>query len=451
MASQFLAVDAMTGPLFANKNNTSFSTGIVTPPLEAEDIVFESKFEDSVAQIQSITPLDTPTVAVIGVGYVGLHLVENFSRKYNIIAFDVSEERVKTLSTELAHLESVSVTSDATHLSNATHFLVSVPTLLLADKTVDTSYLQSAISLLWKHARPGATVVIESSVAVGMTRQLLTPLIQARGVKGGMSPERVDPGRISPPTQAIPKIISGLDDIAPGSLDSIKALYEPIFDTTVPVSSPEVAEMTKLYENCQRMVCIAYANEMADACSNMGINPFEVCAAAATKPFGYMPYTPSLGVGGHCIPVNPYYLLTNCQFPLLQNATERMAARPGRLADDALNNFIQTQKLTGGSTDAPRVLVVGAGFKRGQSVTSNSPGIAMMRHLQTKWSIEVQYADPLVEQRFVPGVTRFDMAQWNQETLTNQFDIIMVAMRQEGVDFSLLESLPSNKVCYFCE
>lgn len=120
-----------------------------------------------------------------------------------------------------------------------------------------------------------------------------------------MIPKRVDPGRIEPAGHAIPKIVSGLDDVVPGSLARITELYQAVFHNIVPVSKPEVAEMTKLYENCQRMMCIAYANEMADACIPLGIDPYEVSEAAATKPFGYMNYIPGIGVGGHCIPINP--------------------------------------------------------------------------------------------------------------------------------------------------
>jgi len=133
---------------------------------------------------------------------------------------------------------------------------------------------------------------------------------------------------VRPPARSIPKVVSGLDDCVPGSLDRIARLYGKVFDQVVKVSRPEVAEMTKLYENCQRMMAIAYANEMADACIPHGIDPFEVASAAATKPFGYLPITPSLGVGGHCIPVNPFYLFSNCDFPLLRAATEKMLNRP---------------------------------------------------------------------------------------------------------------------------
>jgi UDP-N-acetyl-D-mannosaminuronate dehydrogenase len=117
--------------------------------------------------------------------------------------------------------------------------------------------------------------------------------------------QRVDPGRVEPPAHAIPKVISGLDDITPGSLESVNDIYSKAFDNVVRTTKPEVAEMTKLFENCQRMMMAAYANEMADACKLHGIDPFEVQSAAATKPFGYLPFTPGLGVGGHCIAVNP--------------------------------------------------------------------------------------------------------------------------------------------------
>lgn len=183
--------------------------------------------------------------------------------------------------------------------------------------------------------------------------------------------QRVDPGRIEPPARLIPKVISGLDDVCPGSLDAITRLYAPIFETLVPVSIPEVAEFTKLYENCQRMINIACANEMADACQGLGIDPYEVCRAAASKPFGYMDYKPGLGVDGHCIPVNPWYILTGCEMPLLRRAAETMNNRPALIGEQyakRLDHVARQHEKT------QRVLVVGMGFKPGQSTLSYSPG-----------------------------------------------------------------------------
>lgn len=224
----------------------------------------------------------------------------------------------------------------------------------------------------------------------------------------------MDPGRIVPPLQSISKIISGLEDLAPSSLDSIQRLYAPVFDNLIPVSSPEVAEMTNLYENCQRMMCIAYANEMADACHSLPtpIDPFEVSRAAATKPFGYLPFSPSAGVGGHCIPVNPHYLFSTSDFPLLRHATETMARRPSAMADRAMDKLLQTKSMQ--SQRRANLLVVGIAFKPGQGVLSNSPGVQIINHLLDRWDAYVSFADPLVIADAVPQVPRLDEGmEWN--------------------------------------
>lgn len=232
----------------------------------------------------------------------------------------------------------------------------------------------------------------------------------------------------------------------------------------VPVSSPEVAEMTKLYENCQRMVNIAYANEMADACAALGIDAFEVARAAATKPFGYAAYNPSLGVGGHCIPVNPYYLLQSCAFPLLEQAAEKMWRRPAEVGDRAMREACarmrRRRRRGGGGVEGdggeggrkrwPRVLVVGVGFKPGQKVLSCSPGIALMKHLLQEWDVDVVFADPLVGEEQVPFAPRLDVErEWSVEGLSG-FDLIVVAIRQHGLDFRVLEQLEEGVVKWCC-
>ena len=246
--------------------------------------------------------------------------------------------------------------------------------------------------------------------------------------------------------RSIPKIVSGLDDLIPGSLASIRRVYDNIFDNVVPVSTPEVAEMTKLYENCQRMVCIAYANEMADACMSHGIDPYEVSSAAATKPFGFMPYKPSLGVGGHCIPVNPFYLLCNSEFPILQQATVAMVARPKRIAQRVLQSL---QKQTCKHDERHRVLVVGMAFKAGQSSLANSPGVALVNDLVHADHVVVNWADPLVAQDSLPIATRLPQKDWNTGHLST-FDLIIVAVRQEGLDFGILDDLRDVRVERWC-
>ncbi|KAF4436159.1 hypothetical protein F53441_13303 [Fusarium austroafricanum] len=384
----------------------------------------------------------TPLVAVIGVGFVGTGLVDSFSSKYEIMGFDISEDRLDFLRGEFKARPNVSFTSNESDLSKATDFLISVPTLLRKDRTIDLSYLNSALRRVEKWARPGCTVVIESSVSVGLTRQLLGPIAQAKGLFVGMSPERIDPGRVEPPMRSIPKVVSGLDDVIPGSLDAVVRLYGRVFDSIVPVSKPEVAEMCKLYENCQRMMCIAYANEMADACQNLGIDAFEVSRAAATKPFGYMPYTPGLGVGGHCIPVNPYYLLSNCEFPLLEACADKMNKRPANMAKRIVGELCGSGKLQrrdSGFETSKRVLVVGMGFKAGQDHLVNSPGLQLAKELQ-KLDIDVHFADSLVKQTAVPEIPRLADDDWTAEQL-ERFDMIVVSFKQWGMDFDVLEQV----------
>jgi nucleotide sugar dehydrogenase len=258
--------------------------------------------------------------------------------------------------------------------------------------------------------------------------------------------QRVDPGRVEPPIQSIPKIISGLDDLVPGSLAAIRKVYENVFENVVCVSRPEVAEMTKLYENCQRMVCIAYANEMADACVSHGIDPYEVSSAAATKPFGYISYSPGLGVGGHCIPVNPFYLLCNNEFPLLQKATETMWNRPKLIAQKALEALRERPRKTG---DQHKVLVVGMAFKYGQSSLSNSPGVDLVRSLVLSGKVAVAWADPLVAQEAVCVAPRLLESDWRPAVL-EEFDMIIVSFRQRGLDFSVLDDLQGVQVESWC-
>ena len=261
--------------------------------------------------------------------------------------------------------------------------------------------------------------------------------------------------------QDIPKVVSGLDDIVPGSLMAIESLYKTAFNRVVPVSSCEVAEMTKLYENCQRMINIAYANEMADACIPLGIDPFEVslavidfsnisltsyqvCRAAATKPFGYSNFTPSAGVGGHCIPVNPYYLLSTSDFPILNHATQTMAMRPSMI----VSRMMRRVYIEFGMQPAKyHTLVVGVGFKPGQAVLSHSPGISMMTALKAKWKAEVAFMDPLVKE--VPGFRKLQAEEWHSASL-EEFHLIIVVINQPGVDTKVLQSLrvPIVHYCY---
>ncbi|KAH9877747.1 hypothetical protein J1614_002964 [Plenodomus biglobosus] len=422
-----------------------------TPPPDSFDTE-PIEFRDEFAHLQKFfnntteQPVPKPLVAIIGVGYVGAQLVEAFAKHYNVIAYDLSKRRLEEVYQHLKGLP-VTYTVDPADISEATHILIAVPTSLAEDKQVDTTFLRQAIATVEEHVQPGSTVVIESSVAVGTTRKLMSPLVASKNLLVGMSPERVDPGRTTPSFTAIPKIVSGL---TPTCLSSISTLYSLVFPTILPVSSPEVAEMTKLYENCQRMVCAAYANEMADACSSLGIDAFEVSAAAASKPFGYLPFRPGPGVGGHCIPVNPYYLLSNCDMPLLEHASALSWQRPGNVARGFVRELLEDRaaEMPEAVIDPSqlRIVVVGIGFKRGQSVLSNSPGVGIIRTLREEFNLHVEFADPLVSPALFDEVPKLDTeVNWNAIHLST-FDGIIVALNQVGLELDVLAQLRHVKV-----
>ncbi|GME46768.1 putative udp-glucose dehydrogenase udp-mannac [Neofusicoccum parvum] len=381
-----------------------------------------------------------PRVCVVGVGFVGESLLREFGKVFPSIGFDISPKRIDELRPLFKGLPSTTLTSDESALSTATHFLISVPTLLKQDRTVDLSHLLSAVRVVLAHARPGCVIVIESSVSVGTTRHIFAPYKNV--FHCGMSPERVDPGRVAPTAKEIPKIVSGL---TPKALDAIKALYGRVFDTVVPVSKPEVAEMTKLFENCYRMVNIAYVNEMADAARSHGIDPEEMIAAAASKPYGFTPFHPGLGVGGHCIPVNPFYLFANNRnLPVLEKATTRMWQRPARIAKGFHRRAHSVGK--GGAGAAPRILVVGMGFKPGQSVLSCSPGVAFAEELRNLGCARLSFYDPLVSGAMLDWIEKLGEGSWSQQYIDDNFDAVAICTRQTGVDFNVVENLQKARV-----
>ncbi|KAL2436207.1 UDP-N-acetyl-D-glucosamine 6-dehydrogenase [Exophiala dermatitidis] len=379
-------------------------------------------------------------VCIVGVGFVGESLLREFSHVHPTMGFDISENRIKDLRSKYADQKDLVLTTNEADLKKANHYLISVPTLLKADHSVDFSHLKSALSTVFRYARPGNTIVIESSVSVGTTRQLFQSTQNV--FHCGMSPERVDPGRTVPAANEIPKVISGL---TPESLNVITDLYSSVFNHVVPVSCPEVAEMCKLFENCYRMINIAYVNEISDACRNLGINPNEVIDAASTKPYGFQTFRPGLGVGGHCIPVNPSYLMVTCpNLPVLDQSTTLMRERPRKLARE-LHGHISSSKL--GSTNLkPRVLVIGLGFKPGQSVLSHSPGIDFATELQRLGCDRLAFYDPLVAQHALPLMEKLEDDSFNPNELAADFDAVVICCRQHGVDFDVLDQLPSEMV-----
>lgn len=374
-------------------------------------------------------------VCVVGVGFVGHELVKVLSDKYAVVGYDVDEERIKALAKEFSLHRHVRFQSTGDGLAACNLFCIAVPTASSTSVdgaiAIDIAPLKQACAFVATYAQPGATVILESSVGVGMSRALLKPL-RATGVFVAFSPERIDPGRAIPKTSAIHKIMGGIDD---ESLHRAMNWYRPVFDNMVPVSSLETAEMCKQYENCFRLVNIAYVNEVADACEAHGIDVSEMIAASATKPFGFMEFHSALGVGGNCIPENVHYFLERNRLPLLQFASMAVANRPVLKAQELVREF----------PTANRFLVVGIGYKRGQASIANSPGLAFadeLVRLGKRVALHDNYASS----------HRHDMLssrRWNSQFLDANFDIICTCHPLDVNDLAIVHSVKTATVVNF--
>src|SRR6185503_10004881 len=268
----------------------------------------------------------TARIGIIGMGYVGVPLAVEFAKAgFRVLGFDVSDRVVKLINDGKSHIADVpsatiaalvkdgrlEASADPSRLAEMDAMSIAVPTPLAKTRDPDMSYVVSAMDTVGKNARPGQLIVLESTTYPGTTRELLQPVMEARGFVVGrdvflaFSPERVDPGNEKWHTKNTPKVVGG---ITPDCTEVAGALYGACIDRVVTVSSPEAAELTKLLENTFRSVNIGIVNEMAIVCDKLGVNVWEVIDAAATKPFGFMRFTPGPGIGGHCIPLDPHYL-----------------------------------------------------------------------------------------------------------------------------------------------
>lgn len=381
----------------------------------------------------------TPCVCIIGVGFVGESLLKQFGKVYNSIGFDISEERVRKLRSTFHSYDRVQLTCNPSDIGGATHFFIAVPTLLNPDKTIDLGYVETAIDTILSCAAPGSCITIESSVPVGTTRRLLGEHQQRYHC--GMSPERIDPGRITPSAEEIPKLVSAL---TPAALKHLVQIYSTVYQDVRGVSKPEVAEMTKLYENCYRMINIAYVNEVSDACRSHGIDPYEMINAAASKPFGFQAFYPGLGVGGHCIPVNPYYMFENNKhLPILEHATKVMINRPRKLArrfhKRVLLSMGRKRVLWPGTM--PRILVVGIGFKTGQADISGSPAIQFAQEMNDLGCARLTFYDPLVKAQSFDWLEKLPESKWTASHIDDKFDGVYICNAQDKIDFRFSRNL----------
>lgn len=354
----------------------------------------------------------TTVLGVIGLGYVGLPLAVEMARSgYRTIGFDVSEKVIAGVNSGRSHVQDVpserlaayvgegllSATTDLAQLAHCDAISICVPTPLNKIKDPDLSYVVAAAESIANTLRRGQLIILESTTYPGTTREVLLPIFEAKGLRVGedfflcYSPERVDPGNKVWTTKNTPKVMGGITEAC---LDVGRALYERIFDTIVPVESAEAAELVKVYENTFRMINIALANELAQWCEKLNVDVWSVIDAAATKPFGFMKFTPGPGIGGHCIPLDPHYLSWKMRTlahrtRMIEVASEINAEMPAfvvRKVADALND-------DGKALKGSRVLILGVAYKKDIDDLRESPAIEIMRLLQDKGS-EVMYHDP---------------------------------------------------------
>jgi UDP-N-acetyl-D-glucosamine dehydrogenase len=375
----------------------------------------------------------TAVVGVVGLGYVGLPLAMEFAKAgFTVVGYDVSRRVIDLLNGGDSHIQDVPsaevaeqvragrfiATDDETQLGRCDAVSIAVPTPLSKTRDPDMAYVLSAADTVARNARPGMVVVLESTTYPGTTRELFEPRMTKAGFTVGedvflaFSPERVDPGNEKWHTKNTPKVLGGM---TPACVEVAKALYEACIDTVVPVASPEAAELVKLLENTFRAVNIGLVNEIAIVCDKLGVDVWEVIDAAATKPFGYMKFTPGPGIGGHCIPLDPHYLAwkmrtLNYKTRFIDLASEINSAMPDYVVEKVARALNDDRKAVNGS----RVLVLGIAYKRDIDDMRESPALDVMRLLEQRGA-EVVYHDPHVERFREEGVEHTGVALTAEE------------------------------------
>lgn len=368
--------------------------------------------------VPQTAPVQARRVAVIGLGYVGLPLAVEFAKAgHTVVGLEVDERKVDAVNArtsyipdvpskdiaELAEAGRLSASTDFSLMAEADAIIIAVPTPLRKTKDPDVSYIVAASEQIQKYLRPGQIIVLESTTYPGTTEELLQPMFEAGGLKAGkdfflaFSPERVDPGSEKFQTRNIPKVVGG---VTPECTRRAVELYQGAIETIYPVNGARVAETAKLLENTFRSVNIALVNEMALMCHHLGVDVWEVIEAAATKPFGFMKHTPGPGIGGHCIPLDPFYLswkarMSGFEAKFIGLAGEINGKMPEHVVSITMDGLNEQGKALKGS----RVLVLGLAYKKDVGDMRESPAIEIIEMLRKKGA-KVDYNDP-----FIPEVT----------------------------------------------
>jgi UDP-N-acetyl-D-glucosamine dehydrogenase len=405
-------------------------------------------------QLRARIELRTARVCVIGLGYVGLPLAETFAAGgYPVLGYDIDPDKIRKLKTgqsyighipservvELLQTERFEATADSRALEDADVLLICVPTPLTEAREPDLSYVIETGRMICRHLQRGQLVILESTTYPGTTEEILLPLLEESGLRVGRdfflaySPEREDPGNPYFCTRTIPKVVGGLDAV---SRDLAAALYEPVVDSVVPVAGIRVAEACKILENSYRAVNIALVNELKVVFDAMGIDVWEVIAAARTKPFGFQAFYPGPGLGGHCIPIDPFYLTWAArQFGVhtrfIELAGEVNTAMPQhvvRRIADALNE-------QGKAIKGSRICLLGVAYKKNVDDARESPAFPILELLKQRGAL-LSYNDPHIP---VLPPQRHHSLRLDSEPLTEQFlavqDCVVIVTDHSWYDF----------------
>lgn len=394
-------------------------------------------------------------IAVIGLGYVGLPLVVAFVKKgFSVLGVDLNESRVGTLRRGKSYIEDIpaedirqglrqgrlSVASDAELLGSVDAVIICVPTPLNRVKDPDLSFILSATESVGKHLKKGQLIILESTTYPGTTEEIVLPALERSGMKVGrdfflcFSPERIDPGNKKFPLVKITKVVGG---ITPRCTEMGLKLYGSVMDRVIPVSSARTAEMAKLLENTFRIVNIGLVNELAQVADKLGVNIWEAVQAASTKPFGYMPFYPGPGIGGHCIGVDPLYLswkarMQGVDLHFIELARRINAQMPRFVVERAAQILnAHAKKAVSGS----KILILGVAYKRDVSDTRESPAFEIIHELR-HLGAQVAYHDP-----HVPGVKNEEF-ELRSEPLTRanlrSKDLVIVTTDHSRLNYRLV-------------
>ena len=414
---------------------------------------------DCTLELSRLLETRTARIGVVGMGYVGLPLSLLFSEaRFRVTGFDIDAHKVDTLNqggsyivripgteVQLAREKGFTATTDYAHIASMDVVIICVPTPLNEYHEPDLSYVTGTIRSIAPHVHEGQLIILESTTYPGTTEEVVVPLLE-QGNPGGLrvardasspgfyvafSPEREDPGNDTVARRDIPKVVGGC---GPAARDLAAAAYGAIFNRTVPVSSPATAEMTKLLENIYRCVNIALVNELKQLCMRMDIDLFEVIDAAKTKPFGFQAFYPGPGLGGHCIPIDPFYLSWKAkEFDFHTRFIELAGEINMNMPYFVVENVMEALSRQGKALHGSRVLILGMSYKRDIDDLRESPSLTILELLQ-KRGAHVEYNDP-----FHPFVGRgrkyvLNMASTSLDRLP-EFDCAVIVTDHSQYDF----------------